>query len=255
MIHKLTDIHPNAKIASGVRIGGFTTIEDNVEIGEGTEIGPNVTIMNGTRIGKYCKIFPGAVVGALPQDLKFEGEDTLLIVGDYTTVRECATLNRGTKASGKTEIGSNCLIMAYVHVAHDCTIGNHCILANGVQLGGHIVIGDYAIIGGLSALHQFSRIGAHVILAGGSLVRKDIPPYIKAGKEPVKYCGVNSVGLKRRGFPDEKILEIERIYKHIFLKGLNNSLAIESIEEEFIPSFERDEIVRFMKSSERGNIR
>ena len=255
MIHKFTDIHPNAKIAPGVRIGGFTTIEENVEIGEGTEIGPNVTIMSGSRIGKYCKIFPGAVVGAPPQDLKFDGEDTLLVVGDYTTVRECATLNRGTKANGKTEIGSHCLIMAYVHVAHDCFIGDHCILANGVQVGGHIVIGDYAIIGGLSALHQFSRIGAHVILAGGSLVRKDIPPYVKAGKEPVKFCGVNSVGLKRRGFSDEKILEIERIYKHIFLKGFNNSLALETVAGEFPESPERDEIIGFMKSSERGNIR
>ena len=219
MNQPLAYIHPGAKIATNVVVEPFTTIHGDVIIGSGTWIGSNVTIMEGARIGKNCRIFPGAIISAIPQDLKFDGEDSLVIIGDDTTIRECVTVNRGTKAFGKTQIGDNCLIMATSHVAHDCVIGNNCILANGSIIAGHVTIGDYAILSGLVAVHQFIHIGEHAMVSGGSLVRKDVPPYAKAGKEPLSYIGINSIGLRRRGFITEKIREIQNIFRILYQKN------------------------------------
>lgn len=252
MNQPLAYIHPQAKIANNVVIEPFSTIHKNVEIGEGTWIGSNVTIMEGARIGKNVKIFPGAVISAVPQDLKFGGEETIAIIGDNTVIRECVTVNRGTSDKYKTEIGKNCLIMAYVHIAHDCIIGNNCILANSVQLAGHVQIDNFAIVGGSSAVHQFVKIGAHVMISGGSLVRKDVPPFSKAAREPLSYCGINSIGLRRRGFSNDKINEIQDIYRTIYLKGFNNSQALDYIELNNHPSKERDEILNFIRNSDRG---
>jgi len=252
MIQPLSYVHPNAKIADNVVIDPFVTIAKNVEIGKGTWIGSNVTIMEGARIGENCRIFPGSVISAIPQDLKFEGEKSLAIIGSNTTIRECATINRGTSVTGKTEIGENCLIMAYSHIAHDCKIGNNCIVVNSVALGGHVTIGDYAIIGGLSAVHQFASIGKHAMISGGSLIRKDVPPYVKAAREPLSFVGINSIGLRRRGFTDEKIQEIQNIYRILFQSNKNTTQALLKIETEINASPERDEIISFIQNSGRG---
>ncbi len=248
----LAYIHPDAKIAKSVEIEPFATIHENVEIGEGTWIGSNVTIMDGAIIGKNCKIFPGAVVSAIPQDLKFSGEETTVEIGDNTVVREFATVNRGTKASYKTIIGKNCMLMAYSHIAHDCIIGDNCILANAATLAGHIIIDDFAIVGGLSAVHQFVNIGTHVMISGGSLVRKDVPPYTKAAREPLSFVGVNSIGLRRRGFSNEKINEIQDIYRVIYLKNKNVTQALAYIEANMDATPERDEVLAFIAKSTRG---
>lgn len=248
----LSVIHPEAKIGANVTIDPFSVIHADVEIGEGTWIGSNVTIYPGARIGKNVRIFPGAVISAVPQDLKFGGEITTAEIGDNTTIRECVTVNRGTSDKLKTVIGQNCLIMAYVHVAHDCEIGNHCILANTVQLAGHVTVGDYAIIGGSSAVHQFAHIGRHVMISGGSLVRKDVPPFTKAGREPLSYAGINSIGLRRREFNDEQVAEIQETYRYIYQKGLNNQEALAQIEQHIPASAHRDEIINFVRDSERG---
>lgn len=252
MNQPLAYVHPQAKIARNVVIEPFVTINKNVEIGEGTWIGSNVTIMEGARIGKNVRIFPGAVISAIPQDLKFEGEETTAEIGDNTTIREFVTINRGTKASQKTVVGNNCLLMAYVHIAHDCFIGNNCILANAVNLAGHINIDDFAIVGGLSAVHQFVNIGAHVMISGGSLVRKDVPPFTKAARDPLSFVGINSIGLRRRGYSSEKINEIQDIYRVIFNKNMNVSQAIAFIEAEMPATPERDEILSFVSGSTRG---
>ncbi len=250
--YKMVDIHPLAKIGENVEVGSFTSIAEDVVIGDGTWIGPHVTIMDGARIGKNCKIFPGAVISAIPQDLKFDNEDTILVIGDNVTVREYCTLNRGTKANHKTVIGSNCLLMAYVHVAHDCVIGNNCILANAVNIAGHVIVGDYAILGGMSAVHQFVHIGAHSMISGGSLVRKDVPPYVKAAREPLSYVGVNSIGLSRRGFNTEDISLIQKLYRTLFVKGLNVSQAVTTIEETVEESIYKTEILSFIANADRG---
>lgn len=252
MNQPLAYIHPEAKIADNAVIEPFATIHKNVEIGEGSWIGSNVTIMEGARIGKNCRIFPGAVISAIPQDLKFGGEDSLAVIGDNTTIRECVTVNRGTVALGKTTVGKNCMLMAYSHVAHDCTIGNNCIIVNGVAVGGHVTIGDFAIVGGLSAVHQFVNIGAHAMIGGGALVRKDVPPYVKAAKEPLSYVGINSIGLRRRGFDAEKIAEIQQIYRILFQSKKNITQALEMIEGEMKATPERDEIVLFIRNARRG---
>ncbi len=252
MIQPLAYVHPSAKIADNVVIDPFVTIHKNVEIEEGTWVGPNVTIFEGTRIGKNCRIFPGASIGAIPQDLKFDGEESLTIIGDNTTVREYVTINKGTKALGYTKVGSNVLLMAYVHLAHDCVVGDNCILANSVQVAGHVSIGEFAILGGAALVHQFVKIGRHAMISGGSLVRKDVPPYTKAAREPLSYEGVNSIGLRRRNFSTEKIGEIQDIYRHLFVKGYNTAKAIKIIETEFAPTTERDEILQFIKESDRG---
>ena len=255
MIHQLSAVDPRAKIGKNVTIDPFSTISSDVEIGDGTWVGSNVTIMDGARIGKNCKIFPGTVISAIPQDLKFEGEDSLVIIGDNTTIRECVTINRGTKALGYTKVGNNCLIMATAHIAHDCVIGDHVIIVNGCGVAGHVEIGDYAIIGGLSAIHQFSRIGKHVMVSGGSLIRKDIPPYIKVAREPMTYAGINSVGLRRRGMSNEKIIEIQNIYRVIFQMKMNVSQALAYAEKELASTTERDEILLFIQNSQRGIIK
>lgn len=252
MIQPLAYVNPEAKIADNVVIEPFVTIHKDVEIGEGTWIGSNVTIMEGARIGKNCRIFPGAVVSAIPQDLKFNGEVTTVEIGDNTTIRECVTINRGTKTRNKTVIGNNCLLMAYAHVAHDCHIGNNVIIGNASQIAGEVNIDDWAILSGLVAVHQFVNIGAHVMISGGSLVRKDVPPYTKAAREPLSYEGVNSIGLRRRGYASDKIAEIQEIYRILYVRGLNNSKAIAKIEAEMPATQERDEIISFIKASDRG---
>jgi UDP-N-acetylglucosamine acyltransferase len=252
MIHPLTYIHPDSKIGPNVKIDPFTTIHKNVEIGEGSWIGSNVTIMEGARIGKNCRIFPSSVISAIPQDLKYKGEETLTVIGDNTTIRECVTINRGTVDRNKTQIGSNCLIMAYSHIAHDCEIGNHCIFSNNTTLAGHITVGDNVVLAGLTAVQQFVRIGSHAFVTGGSLVRKDVPPYVKAAREPLSYVGVNSVGLKRRGYSIEKINHILDIYRILFVRGYNISKALSIIETETPVSDERDEIIAFIRETGRG---
>ena len=255
MHRSLSFIDPQAKIAKNVVVEPFVTIERNVEIGSGTWIGSNVTIMEGARIGENCEIFPGAVISAIPQDLKFDGENTLAIIGDNTIIRECATINRATKATGKTIVGNNCLIMAYAHIAHDCVIGNNAIIVNNVALGGHVDIGNHAIIGGITAVHQFIKIGKHCMVSGGSLVRKDIPPYVKAGREPLSFIGINSIGLRRKNFSEEEITEIQDIYRILYQKGNNNTQAINKIEIDFKISEIRDEIISFVRNSGRGIMR
>jgi UDP-N-acetylglucosamine acyltransferase len=255
MNQPLAYVHPQAKIAKNVVIEPFVNIEKNVEIGEGTWIGSNVTIMEGTTIGKNCKIFPSAVIAAIPQDLKFEGEETSVIIGDNTTIREFVTINRGTKASMKTVVGSNTLIMAYSHIAHDCVIGDRVVMANAAQLAGHVEVDDWAIVGGLTAVHQFTKIGKHVMISGGALVRKDVPPFTKAGREPISYVGVNSIGLRRRGYDSDQINLIQDIYRIIYLKGMNTSQAVSVIEAEIPATPERDEILTFIQKSSRGIMR
>ncbi len=255
MKQPLAYIHPDAKIASSVVIEPFVTIDKNVVIEEGTSIGSNVTILEGVRIGKNCKIFPGAVIGAVPQDLKFKGEETYVYIGDNTTIREFVTINRGTEAKGRTVVGNNCLIMAYCHVTHDCIVGNNVIMGNVTQLAGEVEVADWAIMGGGTLIHQFSRIGAHTMLQGGSKVSKDVPPFVTAGREPLAYAGVNSIGLRRRGFTNEQIREIQDVYRYIYQSRMNTSHAIERIQAELPATKERDEIILFIKDSPRGIIK
>ncbi len=253
----LTNIHPEARIGANVTIEPFTSIAKNVEIGEGTWIGPNVTIFDYVKIGKNCKIFPGAVIGAVPQDLKFDNEETWVEVGDNTTLREYVTVNRGTASSGKhlTKVGSNCLLMSYVHVAHDCRVGDNVILASYVGLAGEVEVDDNAIIGGSSGAHQFTRIGAHAMISGGSMFSKDVPPYALAGRRPLAFGGLNIIGLRRRGFSNDKITEISNIYKTIYGSGLNVSDACNKVEADFPASAERDIILTFIRASKRGIIK
>lgn len=248
-------VHPGAKLGKDVKIDPFAVIHDDVEVGDGCWIGSNVTLFPGARIGNQVQIYPGAVISAVPQDLKFAGENTYAYVGDRTIIREYVTINRGTAAAGKTVVGTDNLLMAYVHVAHDCIVGNHCILANGVTLAGHITVNNYAIIGGLTAVHQFVQLGAHVMISGGSLVRKDVPPFVKAAHEPLSYVGVNTIGLRRRGFSNETITAIQDIYRVLFVQGLNATNAIQEIERTVPDSAERKTIVDFVRSSSRGIMR
>ncbi len=252
MIHPSAYIHPKAQIAEGVSIGPFVAIDADVVIGANTWIGSHVSIMDGTRIGENCEIFPGAVIGATPQDLKFKGEQTTLEIGDHVIIREYCTLNRGTKSRGATTIDDRAMLMAYVHVAHDCLVGKHSILANGVNLAGHIEVGEHAILGGLTAVHQFVKIGAHSMVGGGSLVRKDVPPYVKAARTPLSYVGVNSVGLKRRGFDQKTIHQIQSIYRVLFVNGHNTSEAVKYIKVHEEETQVREHILDFLANSERG---
>jgi len=252
MNQPLAYVHPGAKIAKNVVIEPFTTIHNNVVIGEGTWIGSNVTIMEGARIGKNCNIFPGAVISAIPQDLKFQDEETTVEIGDGTTIREFVTINRGTLDRMKTVVGKNCWIMAYCHIAHDCIVGDNCVFSNNSTLAGHITVGDHVVLAGMAAIQQFCMIGSHAFVTGGSLVRKDVPPYVKAGREPLSYVGINSIGLRRRGFSSEKIQEIQNIYRILYQKNYNNTQASEIIEAEMEATPERDEILQFIKNSQRG---
>ncbi|HHU34527.1 MAG TPA: acyl-ACP--UDP-N-acetylglucosamine O-acyltransferase [Bacteroidetes bacterium] len=255
MISSLAYVHPNAILGENVTVEPFAFIDDNVVIDDNTWVGPNSTIMYGARIGKECRIFPSAVVSAIPQDLKFNGEETTAEIGDRTTIREGTTVNRGTSSTGKTVVGSDCLLMAYSHVAHDCILGNNVIIGNTTGLAGEVKVADWAIISGGSLVHQFVRIGAHVMAGGGARIRIDVPPYVLADREPLSYMGVNKIGLSRRGFDQEKINEIHEIYRVIYLSKKNLTQALETVKNEFEPSRERDHIIDFFNSSERGVIR
>lgn len=248
-------IHPEAKIGANVEIGPFVYIDKNVEIGDGCVIMAHATILSGARIGKNVRVFPNAVISAIPQDLKFKGEETTAVVGDNTTVRECATINRGTASKGTTIVGSNCLLMAYSHIAHDCKLGNNIIIGNASQIAGEVVIDDWAILSGSVLVHQFSHIGGHVIIQGGSRVGKDVPPYVTAGRDPLTYVGLNLVGLRRRGYTNDQIKEIQDIYRYVYQSGLNTTQALEKIVTDVADSVEKSAIVEFIKSSQRGIIR
>lgn len=248
----LNNVHPDAQIGKNVHISPYVTIEADVVIGDNCWFGPNAVVLSGTRMGEGCKIHSGAVVGGDPQDLKYAGEKTTLEIGNNVTVREFATLNRGTSAAGKTVIGDNCLLMAYVHIAHDCIIGNNVIMSNSVNVAGHVEVDDYAILGGVTAVHQFVKIGKHVMIGGGSLVRKDVPPYVRAAREPLSYVGVNSIGLQRRGFDADVIKNIQDIYRTIFQKSGNVAHAIEEVNNQFTDSQAKSDILDFISNSERG---
>jgi UDP-N-acetylglucosamine acyltransferase len=255
MISPLASIHPEAKIGEGVEIGPFVFIDKNVEIGAGTRIDANATICEYTKIGRDCHVFPSAVIGAIPQDLKFHGEETWTIIGDRNVMRECCTIHRGTASKGKTVVGNDNLIMAYCHVAHDCLLHDHIIMSNAVQLAGEVEVDDFAIIGGGTLVHQFSHIGGHVMVQGGSKINKDVPPYVIAARDPVSYCGINSVGLNRRGFSLERIHTIQDVYRQLYNTGLNVSQAVAQIEATMEPTPDRDMILGFIKNSPRGIIR
>lgn len=255
MISELAFVHPDASIGNNVVVEPFAYVAGNVIIGDGTWIGPNATIMDGARTGKNCKIFPSAVLSGIPQDLKFKGEESTAELGDGTTMREGTTVNRGTAAVGKTVIGANCLLMAYAHIGHDCQIGDNCIIGNGTGLAGEVRVDDWAILSGGTLVHQFTRVGAHVIVGGGSKIRIDVPPFIKADRDPLSYMGLNTVGLTRRGFEKERIDEIHNIYRILYLTKMNMTQALEYIENEIKPSPDRDYIIDFIKTSERGVIR
>ncbi|MBL8001051.1 MAG: acyl-ACP--UDP-N-acetylglucosamine O-acyltransferase [Flavobacteriales bacterium] len=254
-ISPLAFVHPDAHIGKDVTIEPFAMIYGDVEIGEGTWIGPNSVLMDGARIGRKCRIFPGAVISAIPQDLKFAGERTTAEVGDGTTIRECVTINRGTADREKTAVGSNCLLMAYVHLAHDCIVGNNCVIANSVNVAGHVTIDDWAILEGNVAVQQFIHIGAHSFIAGASLVRKNVPPFVKAAREPLSYIGVNVVGLRRRGFSDEQVARIEDIYREIFVRNTNVDRAVQNVMQQLPRSAERGQILDFINNSPKGIMR
>ena len=255
MISPLASIHPEAKIGENVEIGPFVFIDKDVEIGDGCIIDASATICRYTKLGKNCHVFPSAVIGAIPQDLKFHGEETWTLIGDNCVLREFVTVHRGTFSKGKTVIGNNNLIMAYCHVAHDCVLGNNIIMSNTTQLAGEVVVDDFAIIGGGTLVHQFSHIGSHVMIQGGSRINKDVPPFIIAAREPIAYCGVNSVGLNRRGFTPEQIHTIQEVYRLLYQGGMNTTQALAHIEATMPQSAERDTIVEFVKQSARGVVR
>jgi UDP-N-acetylglucosamine acyltransferase len=256
-IHPLATVSPKAVLGDNIEIGPYAFIDENVEIGDGCKILPHAVIFSYVRIGKNCEIFPGAVVGAIPQDLKFSGEESYVVIGDNVTIRECATINRGTAASGKakTLIGDDSLIMSYVHVAHDCRVGNHCILVSFVGIAGETDVDDWAILGGGAKAHQFSKIGKHAMVGGASKINKDIPPYVLCGRDPICYAGVNIVGLRRRGFPSEVIRNIKDIYDTIYFQGYNITDGCAKVEAGFPESEEKNEILSFIKNSRRGIIR
>ena len=255
MISELAYIHPEAKIGKDVQIGPFAVINKNVIIGDGCIIDSNATICEFTQLGKNCHVFPSAVIGAIPQDLKFRGEETWTIIGDNCMLREFVTVHRGTASKGKTVIGNNNLIMAYCHVAHDCILHNNIIMSNATQLAGEVEVDDFAIIGGGSLVHQFTHIGGHVMVQGGSRINKDVPPFAIAAREPVEFCGINSIGLNRRGFTAEQIHTIQEVYRLIYNSGMNTTQALIQVEATIPASPERDMILNFVKASPRGIIK
>ncbi len=255
MIHATAIIHKGAQLSADVKVDPYSIINDEVEIGGGTEIGSHVLIDSGTIVGKNCRIHHGAVLGTLPQDLKFGGEKTHLTIGDNTTIREYATLNRGTDYRWKTIVGKGCFIMIYAHVAHDCLLGDNVILANSVNLAGHVEIGDCAIIGGVVPVHQFVKIGAHSIVGGGFRVQKDVCPFALVGGYPLKTMGLNIIGLKRRGFPEKTIDTLAQVFRLLFRSKLNTSQALERIKAEIEPIPEVGLILDFISKSERGIIK
>ncbi len=255
MISPLAYIHPNAKIGNEVTIEPFAVIHEDVTIDDHSHIMSHAVIARFAHIGKHCTVFPGAVVGAIPQDLKYAGEDTTVEIGDHTTIRECVTINRGTQDRWKTVIGSHCLLMAYSHVAHDCVLGDYVILGNAVQLAGHVTIDDYAILSGMAGAHQFAHIGEHTYIAGHTVIRKDVPPFVKAAREPLCYMGINIVGLQRRGFSREKIKEISDIYHVLFIEKSTTTVAVHKIETSFPASPVVDQILGFIRNSKTGIIK
>lgn len=255
MINKLASVSEHAKLGENVVVEPFTTIYEDVIIGDNTKIGPNVTIYPGTRIGHDCEIYPGSVIGVIPQDLKFQGEYTTVEIGNYTKIRECVTIHRGTTDKMKTVVGDHCLIMGYVHIAHDCLIGNNVILANYTGLSGHVQIDDFAILEGKVAAQQFMHIGAHAFIAGASLIRKNVPPFVRAAREPLSYAGINAVGLRRRNFSEQDIKLIENIYRILFVQNNNISKGLVCLEEELEESKIKREVIDFIKNSDKGIIR
>ena len=255
MISPLAYVSPEAKIGTDVEIGPFAVINKNVIIGDGCIIDSNATICEFTQLGKNCHVFPSAVIGAIPQDLKFHGEETWTIIGDNCSLREFVTIHRGTFSKGKTVIGNNNLIMAYCHVAHDCILHNNIIMSNATQLAGEVEVDDFAIIGGGTLVHQFTHIGSHVMIQGGSRTSKDVPPFAIAAREPITFCGINSVGLNRRGYTPEQIHTIQEVYRILYNSGLNTTQALDKIESTIAPCAERDMIVQFVKNSPRGIIK
>ena len=249
------NIHKDSQIGKNLKIEPFSSIHENVIIGDNCWIGSNVTIYPGARIGSNCQIFPGSVISAIPQDLKFRGEETTAVIGNNVIIRECVTINRGTSYNNTTIVGDNSFLMAYAHVAHDCVIKNNVIVANGVAIAGHVEIDEYAIIGGLSAIQQFSKIGKFSMISGGSLVRKDVPPYIKVAKEPLRFIGTNKIRLERNNFNKSDINNISSIYRIIFQEGNNISKAIEIIEKNEETSNEKKEILKFIKNSKSGIVK
>lgn len=254
-IHSTALVSPKAEIADDVIIGPHTIIEDGVIIGKGTQIASSVLLATGAVIGDNVKISHGAVIGTLPQDLKFGGELTRAVVGDNTVIREYVTINRGTKAHGEASVGANCMIMAYAHIAHDCIIGNNVIMANCVNLAGHIEVEDFAILGGVLPVHQFVKIGAHCMIGGGFRVQQDICPYSLVGGYPIKVVGLNSIGLRRRGFPPDAMKRLEKTFKLLFFSGLNTTQAVERIRGEVEPGAEVEHILTFIGRSNRGIVK
>ncbi len=252
MISDQAFIHNDASLGKNVTVEPFAYIAGDVVIGDDSWIGPNATVLDGTRMGSNCNVFPGAVISGIPQDMKFAGEETIAQIGNNCTFREGATINRGTRALGKTIIGNNCLMMANSHVAHDCILGDNIILVNNVMLGGEVQLDDYVIMGGGSAAHQFTRVGAHAMISGGAMFKKDIPPYVIINNEPVGFAGLNKIGLKRRGFTQQQTDEIEEIYKIIYLSGRNVSQAMQYLKENFKHTEELNYIIDFISNSKRG---
>jgi UDP-N-acetylglucosamine acyltransferase len=251
-VHPSAIIDPGAELGDGVDIGPYSIIGPNVAIGAGTRIGPHVVIERDTRIGQDCRVHAGAVLGGDPQDLKYAGEAAMLVIGDRTVVRECATLNRGTSSRGRTEIGADCLLMAYSHVAHDCLLGDNVILANSVNMGGHCELGDWVIVGGMTPIHQFVKVGAHAFVGGSSAVRKDVPPFVKAAGDPLRLFGLNTVGLQRRGFTDAERLELRRAYRLLFQSKQNVRDAVRAVREEMPGATHVETLLSFIEGSERG---
>ncbi len=243
-----------ASIGDGVVIGAYSVVEGDVEVGDGTWIGNHVNLRKGARIGQRCKVFHSAVIGEIPQDLKFGGEETTAVLGDDVIIREFVTVNRGTKALGRTSIGDKSYLMAYVHIAHDCLIGENVIMANSINLGGHVEIGDWAILGGAVQVHQFTKIGRHVMIGGGFRAVQDVPPFILAAGEPLKFSGINGIGLRRRGFSGSARKKIKEAYRILFRNDKHQAEALTEMGEAFPSSAEVQEIISFVESSERGLI-
>ena len=255
MIHPSACVDPAARIGEGVEIGPFCYVQGDVEIGDGTRLISHVTVMDGARIGRNCTVYPGAVVGAQPQDLKFKGEKTTAEIGDGTTLRECVTIHRGTASKGRTVVGRNCLIMAYCHVAHDCRLGDNIIMSNAVQLAGEVVVDDCAVIGGGTLVHQFCHLGSYIMVQGGALINKDIPPFVLAAREPISFTGVNVIGLRRHGFKHEGITRIQEIYRILYNSDMNFAEALDRLPLMLEPSPELELILEFIKASGRGILR
>lgn len=255
MISPLAYVHPDAKLGANVTVEPFAYIAGDVEIGDDCWIGPGAVIHDGARIGKRCKIHTAASIACLPQDLKFAGEKTTAQIGDDNDIREYVTISRGTASTGTTIVGSGNLLMAYVHVGHDCVVGSHCVIANRVSLAGEVHVDDWAVIGGHAAIHQWTHIGAHVMIQGGALLGKDVPPYVIVRNDTLSYAGINRVGLGRRGFTPERIAEIHNACRILFQSGLNYINGCDEVEREIPQSEERDYLLSFIRNSKRGVIK